>query len=59
VNISNSASVYISDIAPVTFGGFYSPTNEIDIGAAVQFPDIKHAGDLYIVLITGRIFVAN
>ena len=35
----------ISDITPFQLGGTFSPDNKLDIGAALTFLDLQHAGD--------------
>ncbi|MDB4955620.1 MAG: hypothetical protein JWO36_3189 [Myxococcales bacterium] len=39
---------------PLTLGGLFSVNKNLDAGAALIFPDLKHAGDLWGVALTGR-----
>jgi hypothetical protein len=52
--ISNASNVYISDITPVQVGAFYSPSNTLDVGAALSFLDLQNASSAYGVLLTAR-----
>jgi hypothetical protein len=54
--LSNSSNVYISDITPAVFGAFYSPNNKLDVGLAATFFDLQHAGDIWAITATARIF---
>jgi hypothetical protein len=55
-SIKDSANVYISDITPVQVGAFFSPSNTLDIGLAVNFLDVQHAGDAFGVMAAARFF---
>jgi hypothetical protein len=57
VDLKDSVSTNIfSDAVNVQVGAFYSPTNELDIGATIVFPDVAHAGDNAAIVLTGRVF---
>jgi|JI10StandDraft_1071094.scaffolds.fasta_scaffold16478_2 opacity protein-like surface antigen len=45
IGLSPSGNVLISDITPFQLGGTFSPDNKLDIGAALTFLDLQHAGD--------------
>lgn len=40
----DSAFIF-ADYIPLQVGAFFSPSNTLDIGAAIDFLDLKHAGD--------------
>lgn len=45
IEIADSETVIFgSDVIPVGFGGFFSPSNAMDFGARVGFLDLKEAG---------------
>jgi hypothetical protein len=49
--------VFGADYIPLEIGAFYSPSNKMDIGAAIEFPDVKNsAGDFYAIFLTARLF---
>jgi hypothetical protein len=48
---------YISDVTPLSIGAFYSPSNDIDVGAALVTSDAQHLDDAFRVVLTGRLFV--
>lgn len=41
---------------PLTVGAFFSPTQEVELGATVAFPDLQHAGDLYLFGLAARFY---
>ena len=60
VSLQNSDSVVFGrDGEPLTLGLFYSPSNEIDLGLAIVYPNLETAADQFTILLTGRLFIAN
>jgi hypothetical protein len=55
-SLSNSSTVYISDITPLTVGAFYSPSNKMDFGIAANFFDLQNASTIWAITATARIF---
>lgn len=49
IGLSPSGNTLISDATPITVGGSFSPSNKLDIGAMLSFPDVQHAGDFLVV----------
>ncbi|MBX3157637.1 MAG: hypothetical protein KF773_16805 [Deltaproteobacteria bacterium] len=60
INLQDSNTVLFGrDGEPLQLGLFYSPSNEIDLGLAVVYPNLETAADVFTVLVTGRLFIAN
>ena len=59
-NISDSANAFIfADITPVRIGAFYAVSNTLDVGAALTFPSIEDAGDLFGIGVAARFFMGD
>ena len=39
---------------PLTFGGYFGVNNQLDVGLAISFLDLGHAGDFYTIGFLGR-----
>jgi hypothetical protein len=52
----STTGVWGADFIPLTVGGFFSPSNAIDVGAAVSFIDLSHeSGQDVNLILTGRV----
>lgn len=57
INLSDeTGSNIFEDAINVVIGAFYSPSSEVDLGAAIVIPDVDNAADTIAFVITGRIF---
>ena len=49
-------AAFIWDATPLTLGAWYAATPNIDVGAALGFGDVQHAGDTWAILLGARYF---
>lgn len=46
----------ISDATPLTIGGWFALSTNLDVGASVIFPDLQNAGDFWAITVGARYF---
>lgn len=56
--ISNSSNAFLfSDFIPFEVGALYAANKTVDVGAALSFIDLKHAGDFFFIGLIARAYV--
>ena len=56
ISISNSNTiVFGSDYIPLSIGGFFSPSNTMDLGASISWFDLKEASDTLFIGVSARL----
>ena len=58
IEIADSATaIFGSDFIPLNLAGYYSMDNTMDVGAGVNFMDLKEAGDTWGIMVMARKFL--
>lgn len=56
IEISNSETlVFGADFIPLAVGGFFSPSNTMDLGGAISWADLKEASDTIAIFAIGQL----